>query len=58
MNYVLLFIIVFVIIDTPVTQCQPGEIRCNSGECLPPESRCNSYRDCRDGSDEEGCGSK
>ncbi|KAK2521549.1 Hspg2 [Columba guinea] len=36
--------------------CTPLEFRCGSGECVASEYRCDRRHDCRDGSDEMGCG--
>ena len=34
-----------------------GYIRCKStGRCVHPASICNGYDNCRDGTDEENCG--
>ncbi|CAH2281689.1 SCO-spondin [Pelobates cultripes] len=39
------------------SHCRPGEFECHSGECLNASSTlCDGKNDCRDYSDEEGCG--
>ncbi|XP_075117575.1 SCO-spondin-like [Leptodactylus fuscus] len=39
------------------THCRPGEFECRSGECVNASmTLCNGKADCRDFSDEEGCG--
>ncbi|XP_053322587.1 SCO-spondin-like [Spea bombifrons] len=39
------------------SHCRPGEFECGSGECLNASSAlCDGNADCRDFSDEEGCG--
>ncbi|XP_069815842.1 SCO-spondin-like [Dendropsophus ebraccatus] len=39
------------------THCRPGEYECGSGECVnASKSMCDGKGDCRDFSDEEGCG--
>ncbi|XP_053293903.1 apical endosomal glycoprotein [Pleuronectes platessa] len=40
-----------------VSSCPDGDFDCTSGECLPPELVCDFKEDCKDGSDEEFCGS-
>ena len=38
------------------SSCEVGEqFTCSSGSCIPIHQRCDNKRDCRDGSDEEGC---
>lgn len=37
-------------------QCQPDELPCHSGECVPASARCNNKYECKDQSDEAGCG--
>ena len=36
--------------------CGPGFFRCGDGQCIHSRQRCNGRRDCRDSSDELGCG--
>lgn len=36
-------------------ECGPAEFPCRSGQCVALALRCDGDRDCRDGSDEEGC---
>ncbi|XP_041878082.1 basement membrane-specific heparan sulfate proteoglycan core protein isoform X2 [Corvus kubaryi] len=36
--------------------CTVGEFSCGSGDCVALEYRCDRRPDCRDASDEEGCG--
>lgn len=36
-------------------ECSPAEFPCRSGQCVALALRCDGDRDCRDGSDEEGC---
>ncbi|KAM5255351.1 SCO-spondin-like [Ctenodactylus gundi] len=36
--------------------CGPLEFPCGSGECMPRGWRCDREEDCKDGSDEQGCG--
>ena len=38
--------------------CDSASFRCNHDQFVPVELRCDNIRDCRDGSDEEGCGKK
>ncbi|KAF7668436.1 hypothetical protein LDENG_00014610 [Lucifuga dentata] len=40
-----------------VSSCPNGEFHCSSGECLPAGVNCDFKTDCKDGSDEEFCGS-
>uniref|UniRef100_A0A8C3FNL1 Heparan sulfate proteoglycan 2 n=1 Tax=Chrysemys picta bellii TaxID=8478 RepID=A0A8C3FNL1_CHRPI len=37
-------------------ECPSEEFQCGTGECLPLAYRCDRSPDCRDGSDEHGCG--
>lgn len=36
--------------------CGPQEASCHSGHCIPRDYLCDGQEDCRDGSDELGCG--
>lgn len=36
--------------------CPGTRHHCDSGECVPKGGPCDSSVDCKDGSDEEGCG--
>nr|XP_058908989.1 basement membrane-specific heparan sulfate proteoglycan core protein isoform X11 [Kogia breviceps] len=36
--------------------CGPHEATCSSGHCIPKDYVCDGQEDCRDGSDELGCG--
>lgn len=36
--------------------CKDNEFHCRSGECIPKSESCDFEKDCKDGSDEEGCG--
>uniref|UniRef100_A0A8I6ASH2 Basement membrane-specific heparan sulfate proteoglycan core protein n=1 Tax=Rattus norvegicus TaxID=10116 RepID=A0A8I6ASH2_RAT len=38
------------------TACGPQEASCHSGHCIPRDYLCDGQEDCRDGSDELGCG--
>ncbi|XP_069366962.1 MAM and LDL-receptor class A domain-containing protein 2 [Paralichthys olivaceus] len=40
-----------------VCSCPDGEFLCTSGVCLPQELTCDFKEDCKEGSDEEFCGS-
>ncbi|XP_062907004.1 SCO-spondin [Mobula hypostoma] len=41
----------------PASLCQQGEFQCRSGECINASTAlCNQRAECRDFSDEEGCG--
>ncbi|XP_068593728.1 MAM and LDL-receptor class A domain-containing protein 1 isoform X2 [Cebidichthys violaceus] len=40
-----------------VSSCPDGDFNCTSGECLPAGLVCDFKTDCKDGSDEEFCGS-
>ncbi|XP_074507832.1 MAM and LDL-receptor class A domain-containing protein 1 [Sebastes fasciatus] len=40
-----------------VSSCPDGGFNCTSGECLPAGLVCDFKKDCKDGSDEELCGS-
>ncbi|XP_077125438.1 SCO-spondin-like [Ranitomeya variabilis] len=43
--------------ETAPPTCWPGDFQCGSGECVKaPRSLCDGKADCRDFSDEEGCG--
>ncbi|XP_037393266.1 SCO-spondin [Pygocentrus nattereri] len=39
-----------------VTQCEPDQFACLSGDCVPVTALCNGRLDCTDHSDELGCG--
>uniref|UniRef100_A0A8C5LBW9 Basement membrane-specific heparan sulfate proteoglycan core protein n=1 Tax=Jaculus jaculus TaxID=51337 RepID=A0A8C5LBW9_JACJA len=41
--------------DEPVP-CGPQEAACHSGQCVPKDYLCDGQEDCKDGSDELGCG--
>ncbi|XP_023578283.1 basement membrane-specific heparan sulfate proteoglycan core protein isoform X10 [Octodon degus] len=36
--------------------CEPHEAACHSGHCIPRDYLCDGQEDCKDGSDELGCG--
>ena len=36
--------------------CSPSQFSCNNGNCVPSYDKCNTIDDCRDNSDEFGCG--
>lgn len=36
--------------------CGPQEASCHSGHCIPRDYLCDGQEDCKDGSDELGCG--
>ena len=36
--------------------CSTSQFTCNNGNCVPLIRKCDSYDDCRDNSDEFGCG--
>jgi Low-density lipoprotein receptor domain class A len=36
--------------------CSAGEFTCNDGSCVDVRRQCDGYPDCRDQSDEQGCG--
>ena len=42
-------------IQLTLSQCQPGEFTCHSGDCIPLEERCNINLNCNDLSDEYNC---
>ena len=42
----------------PVPSCGPGKFRCDDGTCIEESYRCDDVTDCRDGSDEQNCGSQ
>ncbi|XP_061588557.1 MAM and LDL-receptor class A domain-containing protein 2 [Cololabis saira] len=48
-----LFVLLSVLL-VPVSSCPDGTFNCTSGECVPAQVR---QTDCKDGSDEENCGS-
>jgi hypothetical protein len=42
----------------PGPTCAPGKFRCNDGTCIEESYHCDDVTDCRDGSDEQNCGSR
>ena len=36
--------------------CSTSQFTCNNGNCVPLTWKCDNYDDCRDNSDEFGCG--
>ncbi|XP_075556528.1 MAM and LDL-receptor class A domain-containing protein 1-like [Dermacentor variabilis] len=40
----------------PSTECGPERLSCDNGGCYLPSQRCNFIVDCKDASDESGCG--
>lgn len=38
--------------------CRQDDFTCDDGECIHESQRCDRRRDCRDGSDENNCGSQ
>ena len=42
-------------IQLTLSQCNPGEFTCHSGDCVPLEDRCNININCDDLSDEYNC---
>ena len=42
--------------NCPNKTCTEQQFSCSDGECIPHHERCNGFADCRDKTDEDGCG--
>ncbi|XP_041849179.1 MAM and LDL-receptor class A domain-containing protein 2 [Melanotaenia boesemani] len=51
------FFVLLSVLLVIVSPCPDGEFNCTSGECVPAQFICDFKKDCKDGTDEEFCGS-
>ena len=42
--------------NTDHDECSDNQFTCDSGQCVSQYDRCDDFTDCRDDSDEKGCG--
>ena len=50
-----IFFILHKIASTVLEYPSCTEYQCKSGECISEDKLCDTWRDCRDGSDEQAC---